>query len=98
MDIINGILNFIGVICLFSSVIIGILHGIVYYHECETLWSPKWIVVYLMIILCFTGILFPKLSEILPNISWKRKKTILRIIHFISQIMVLVIIIDFLWL
>ena len=82
----------------YIAVILGILHGIVEYQECGTLWSPKWIVVYIMIILCFTGVLFPKLSQILPNISWKIKKTILRIIHFSLQIIVLVIIIDFLWL
>ena len=82
----------------YFALICAILHGIVKYQECETLWSLKWIAVYIMIFLCFTGILFPRLSEILPNISWKRKKTILRIIHFSLQIIVLVIIIDFLWL
>lgn len=82
----------------YIAVILGILHGIIEYQECETLWSLKWIAVYIMIILCITGVIFPKLSKILPNISWKRKKIILRIIHFSLQIIVLVIIIDFLWL
>ncbi len=82
----------------YIAVILGILHGIVEYQECETLWSIKWIAVYIMGVLCFTGALFPKLSEILPNISRKRKMTVLRIIHFSLQIIVLVIIIDFLWL
>ncbi|MFX1411910.1 MAG: hypothetical protein ACFFA6_16305 [Promethearchaeota archaeon] len=78
----------------YFAVICGILHGIIDFQECETLWSLEWIAVYIMIILCFTGELFPKLSNILPNISWKRKKIILRIIHFILQFVVLVILID----
>ena len=82
----------------YFALILGILHGIIEYQECGTLWSPKWFVVYIMIILCFTGVLFPKLSQILPNISRKIKKTILRIIHFSLQIIVLVIIINFSWL
>lgn len=82
----------------YIALVLGILHGILEYQECETLWSPKWIAAYIMIILCITGELFPKLSKILPNINWKRKITILRIIHFSLQLIVLVIIIDFLWL
>ncbi len=71
------------------TAIFALSHGISNFGRCR---GTTWIAVVLLFVTCFTGFLFSKLSVILPKIKWKKKKTILSIIHFGIQIGIIIIV------
>ncbi len=73
----------------FLAAIFALSHGISNFGRCR---GTTWIAVVLLFVTCFTGFLFSKLSVILPKVKWKKKKTILRIIHFGLQIAIIIIV------
>ena len=70
--------------------VLSIAHAIANIRSCGL---TMWIAIGLMFITCYTGYLFPKLSTIWPDIEWKKKKMIMRLIHFGLLIIIIIMVI-----